>query len=122
MANIVFKLNHVPDEEADKIRELLDENQIDFYETDAGRWGVSVAALWVKDEDQFEHARQIINTFQVEHSKAMRSQYKDDLKAGRVPTFWQLLRSNPVMFTTYWILIAVVLFISVVPIYRFFNH
>ncbi|MFQ3230986.1 MAG: hypothetical protein ACI9DO_002365, partial [Reinekea sp.] len=38
MASIVFRLNNVPEHEADLVRALLLENDIDFYETDAGRW------------------------------------------------------------------------------------
>ena len=43
MATLVFRLKYVPDEEADDIRQLLADHDIDFYETSAGRWQVSMA-------------------------------------------------------------------------------
>ncbi|MFQ3230360.1 MAG: hypothetical protein ACI9DO_001732, partial [Reinekea sp.] len=66
-------------------------------------------------------ARALIDDFQVLHSQNMRAQFQEDLDAGRVPSFWQLLSKSPVMVITYWALIAVVLLITIVPIYRFFN-
>ncbi|MBU2864935.1 DUF2007 domain-containing protein [Reinekea forsetii] len=121
MAKIVFRLNHAPEPEADAVRALLSDHQIEFYETDSGRWGISVAAIWVNnDEDVFE-ARKLINEFQTAHTTAMRAEFEDEKKAGNIPSFWQLLRTSPVMVITYCALIAAVLLISIVPIYRFFN-
>lgn len=121
MASIVFRLNNVPEQEADLVRALLTDNNIDFYETDAGRWGISIAALWVKEDQDKQKARALIDDFQVTHSQTMRAQFQEDLDAGRVPSFWQLLSKSPVMVITYWALIAVVVLITIVPIYRFFN-
>ena len=42
MAMLLFKLNNVPDDEAMDVRQLLDDNGIHYYETDAGRWRVGV--------------------------------------------------------------------------------
>ena len=39
MATLLFRLRHVPDDEADDVRALLEENGIDFYETTPGNWG-----------------------------------------------------------------------------------
>ena len=36
MAVLIFKLRYVPEDEAHEIRELLGDNNIDFYETTAG--------------------------------------------------------------------------------------
>jgi hypothetical protein len=121
MAKLAFRLNNVPVEEADLVRSLLVDQEIDFYETTAGRWGISVAAIWVKTDEEFTRARELIEQFQVGHSRAMRDQYAEDVNAGRVPTLWQLLRSSPVIFITYWLLIGAVVVISVLPIYGYFN-
>lgn len=122
MAKLIFRLNHVPEPEADSVRELLENHQIDFYETDSGRWGVSVAAIWVSHDEDAITARKLINEFQVDHASTMRAQFEAEKKAGQVPSFWQLLRASPVMVITYCMLIAAVLLLSIVPIYRFFNN
>ncbi len=64
MSVLLFKLNGVGDDEADEVRELLEENQIDFYETDAGRWGISVAAIWLKDTEQLEQSKRLLEEYQ----------------------------------------------------------
>jgi len=121
MAKIAFRLNNVPEDEANQVRELLTEHNIEFYETNAGRWGISIAALWVSNDDDFEKARQFIEPFQQDFTKKMREQFEIDKREGRIPTFWQLINANPIMFITYWALIIAVLAITILPIYGFFN-
>lgn len=121
MAKLVFRLNQVPEAEADAVRQLLTDNEIDFYETQEGRWGLSVAALWLKQDDDFAQARALIDEFQQEHSLAMRDEYEQAKRDGKIPTFWQLLRSNPVLFVSYWVLILAVLLLTLVPMFQFFR-
>lgn len=120
MAKLVFRLNHVPETEAAQVRELLEEHEIDFYETESGRWGFSVAGIWIKNNDDFVRTRTLIDAFQVEYSKQAREQYEQDKRDGNVPTFWTLLKQNPAMYLLYWVLIGIILFISTVPIIRYF--
>ena len=48
MSKLLFKMRHVPEDEAQEVRELLASNKIEFFETFAGNWGVSMPALWLK--------------------------------------------------------------------------
>ena len=121
MSKLVFRLNNVPEEEAEAVRQLLADNHIDFYETHAGRWGISVAALWLKNDDDFVHARQLIDEFQQSHLIAMRAQYEQAKKDGLVPTFWQLLRASPFVFISYWVLILAVAALTLFPMFGFFD-
>ena len=52
MRELLFHLRGVTDDEADDVRELLREAGIEFYETQAGRWNLSVPALWLSDGGQ----------------------------------------------------------------------
>ena len=60
MAQLVFRLKNVPEQEADDIRELLSEHDIEFYETSAGRWQISMAGIWVRDKEQALIAKSLI--------------------------------------------------------------
>ena len=60
----VFRLRNVPDDEAEEIRNLLKHNHIDFYETPAGNWGISMPAIWLNDDDQLERAKELIKEYQ----------------------------------------------------------
>ena len=60
MAKLLFRLNGVSDDEANEVRQLLDEAGFDTYETDAGRWRISLAAIWLRNDVEFERARALI--------------------------------------------------------------
>lgn len=74
MAKLLFRLNGVDDDEADAVRTLLDNEAIPYYETHAGRWGLSVAAIWLKDEEYFDRARELIEDYQEERQQWMQEQ------------------------------------------------
>ena len=61
MAKLIFKLKSVPEDEADDIKNLLADNKIDYYESPAGNWEISVHALWLNDESQSARAKQLID-------------------------------------------------------------
>ena len=42
MSKLLFRLRNVPDDEAEEVRQLLEEHGIETYETDAGNWGISL--------------------------------------------------------------------------------
>jgi len=50
MSKILFRLNGVSEDEIEDVRELLTEHDIDFYETPPGNWGISMPAIWVKED------------------------------------------------------------------------
>lgn len=121
MTKLLFRLNHVPETEANAVRKLLTDNDIDFYETSAGRWGFSVAAIWIKNDMEFERARGLIEVFQQEYQRQSRAQYERDKAEGRIPSFWQLIRSNPILYISYIGLIIVIVVLTLLPIVAFWK-
>ena len=122
MAKLLFRLNHVPDTEADAVRNLLVEHNVEFYETHAGRWGFSVAAIWLKNDKKFAQARQLIDAFQAEYQHQSRAQFEQDKAAGRIPTFWQLLRSKPILYISCIGLIVMILLLTLMPLLLFWKQ
>ncbi len=108
MAKILFRLNGVSDDEADDVRELLSHNTIDFYETSAGNWGVSMAAIWIKDEQQYQHARSLLDAYQNERAKRIR----DEFAHGRHKTMLDAIRQNPVNVMIHLALALLVIYLS----------
>ena len=115
----IFKLRNVPDDEADDVRALLAENDIDFYETTAGNWGISAPGIWLKDEHRFAEARALIDTYQVERQQRMRQEYEQLKRQGRQRSVAQLIAENPLRTVLYLIGIAVILYISIKPFLHF---
>lgn len=111
MAQLVFRLKNVPEQEADDIRELLTEHQIEFYETSAGRWQISMAGIWVKDKAQAAQAKQLISEDQAQRAQQATPISGKDWLVG----FLTHARQNPVEFIFTLLAIAMVLSLTLIP-------
>ncbi|MEX1033491.1 MAG: DUF6164 family protein [Cellvibrionaceae bacterium] len=112
MSVLLFRLNNVPEEEAEAVRFVLREGHIEFYETAAGTFGISVAAIWLRDKEQLERARQLIADFQAEHGERMRQLHRAN---GDAESFWMRLRREPAKVILYLLAVGLILYISIVP-------
>lgn len=113
MAKIIFRLNDVSDDEAHDVRELLASHAIDFYETSAGNWGVSMPAIWLKDDDQFEQARELLDAYQKERTIRMRAEYARLKQEGKNKTFFDAVKEKPVSFTIHLAVAWLVIYLSI---------
>lgn len=112
MSKLLFKLRGVPEDEADDIRELLTENEIDFYETAPGNWGFSMPGIWLNDADQFAVARALIDEYQKTRTINAREEVARLKKEGKNRTFLDWAGENPVPFVCYLTIIGVVLYLQ----------
>jgi len=115
MAKLLFKLRDVPEDEAHDIRELLTENDIAFYETHAGNWGIAMAAIWLKEEDQFQVASELIEQYQKQRSEQFHNNYRALQSSGQLPTLMDNIRANPLRFAVYIFSIIIIIYFSVIP-------
>ena len=111
----IFALNNVPDDEATEVKELLSKHQIDIYETPAGKWGISVPALWLKDETQLGTARSLIEDYQRERTIRVREEYERQKNAGKTLTMIDKAKEEPIKFILYLAIIGFILYISIKP-------
>lgn len=118
MPIMLFRLNNVPDDEAEEVRALLTDNGIDFYETHAGNWGVSTAAIWLRDVSRLEEARALLAAYQADRANRVREEYlqseADGLDRGLLDEF----KAHPLRLVVYLAIIVAVLYLSTMP---FFN-
>ena len=115
MSVILFKLKHVPDDEADEVRELLAKNSINYYETSAGKWGISMPAIWLSDEAQFGRARSLIEECQRERVRRVQEQYKKLEREGKIETIVDRIKQKPIQFIFYVAIILFVVYVSIKP-------
>ena len=106
MSRLLFKMRHVPEDEAEDIRQLLGRHNIEFFETFAGNWSISVPALWLKHDEQFETARNLIDDYQNKRTNRIRNEFHE------TKTMWQAFLESPTRFCIYIAAIAIVLYIS----------
>ncbi|WP_126454319.1 DUF6164 family protein [Sulfuriflexus mobilis] len=115
MAVIIFKLNGVPDEEADEVRALLTEKGFEFYETSAGRWGISVAALWLKNNADQPAARALIETFQQHRQTQIKAEHEQLREQGKLENALSRLLHNPLQVIFYILFILLIIYLSLSP-------
>ncbi len=118
MAVLIFKLRYVPDDEAHDVRELLSDNDIDFYETTAGIFGISMPGLWLKNEDQLKQARQLIDEYQQQRHDRAREEYEIRQREGTARTFFDMFKESPVRYIS---LVLIIILLCYLLIFSFFN-
>lgn len=111
MSKLLFRLRGVPDDEAEEVRALLETHQIDFYETTAGNWGISMPAIWVRDESQYQQAKSLLDHYQAARSARVRAEYERLKREGRHKTLWDSFRENPLGFIAYIFIVIVLLYL-----------
>lgn len=119
MAILLFKLRGVPDDEADAIRALLSENRIEYYETTAGNWGISLPAIWLRDDSRLAEARALIARYEQQRQETARQDYAQQKQAGTHRTLFQVARQEPFRLFLYLVIIAIILYLSTVPFINF---
>ncbi len=107
MAVLIFKLRSVPEDEAHEVRELLSDNDIDFYETTAGVFSISMPGLWLKNEDQLQKARQLIDDYQQVRQNKAQEEYNLRQRQGTARTFMDMFKENPAHYISY--ILAIIL-------------
>ena len=115
MAIMLFKLRGVPDDEAEDIRDILEASGIDYYETPPSRWGVSMEAIWLQDEDQLERARALIDEYQQERERRVKEEYSRLKQEGKVVTLMGRIRERPLLFLLSVAMIAFIVYVSIMP-------
>lgn len=93
MAVLIFKLRYVPDDEAQDIRELLLNNNIEYHESSAGLLSISVPGLWVANEEQADQARELIDDYQQLRQERVQEEYRLNKR-----TFTDMFKENPVRY------------------------
>ncbi len=121
MPHLLFKLNGVPEDELIDVRRLLDEHNIDFYETDAGRFGISLAAIWLRDDGEIERARELLQRYQQERYQQARQVYEQQQRDGTAETQLQRFWRQPLRTLLYLAVIAIIIYFSTVPFLTLFN-
>ncbi len=115
MAKLLYKLRGVPEQEANEIRELLERHGIEYYETEAGRWQISLAAIWIRHNDDYVHAKALLDAYHEKLFREVRADYLQRLADGTADTFWQRLQREPLRVILYILAVAFIVYFTVVP-------
>jgi len=121
MAVKLFKLRNVPEDEAEEVRQLLHEHAIAFYETEAGKWGISMPAIWLHDEARLDEAKALIVAYQQQRAGRSRAEYRQLKREGRHQTIAGKISQNPLQFMLLMIMALFILYVSLAPFIHFLS-
>ncbi len=117
MAAQLFQLKNVPTDEAEEIRQLLEQHQFDFYETHAGVFGFSMPAIWLHDESQLEAAQRLLFDYHQQRYQQARENYLTAKDSNEHETLIRKIRRQPLRFLWFSGLSLLVLYISIRPFF-----
>lgn len=109
MAKLLFRLNGVEEDEAEDVRQVLEEAEVPFYETNAGRWRISLAGIWLVDKNDYPRAREILDEYQAKRQAHMQELAKD------LPSLGQSILQRPFHFLLTMIAVAFILGLVLLP-------
>ena len=115
---LLMNLRNVPEEEADAVRALLAEHDIEFYETPPNRWGITAGGIWVRRDDQVTEAKRLLDDFQQRLRASARADYEARKRAGTVPTLGSVFRENPLRILFLLGIVVLVLYLTLIPFLR----
>ncbi len=115
MARQLLRLRNVPEDELSEIYELLETHELDFYETSAGNWGISMPALWLVNDDDYTHARALLDEYSEQRYQRAREEYEYLKQTGKARTFFDIAKENPLKVTFYLAIVGVLVYFSIAP-------
>lgn len=78
MAKRLFSYPFSAENEAEAIRNILAQNNIQFYETPGSRWGFSNPSIWITLNDDFPRAKELFTETQKHYAQQARKNYQQD--------------------------------------------
>jgi len=118
MAVLFFKLRNVPDDEAADVRQLLQDHSIEFYETTAGTWGISMPGIWLHDDSRIAEAKKLLDAYQKNRQIEARAAHEQALARGEKRTMLTLAAEAPLKVALLLAALLFVLYISIMPFMR----
>ena len=115
MSRLILNLRYVPEDEAEEVRAILDDNDIEYYETPPNRWGITAGGIWLADESQAERVEQLMAEYQT--NRALRAQEEQERRRreGEVETLLGFVVRNPLQSVAYAAVIGLILYLSIMP-------
>ena len=115
MAKQLIRLRNVPEDEIAEIYVLLESHEVEFYETSAGNWSISMPALWLIHDDQYPHVRALLDEYSQQRRERVRAEYESLKHEGKARSFLDIVRENPFKVSLYLAIVVVLVYFSIAP-------
>ncbi len=119
MPKLLYSLRGVPEDEIFEIKQLLDENEIHYYETSAGNWGISMPGLWLNNSDELEKAQSLLTEYHQQRAISQRQHYEELKQAHKNRSIVDVFLEKPIRFLIYIGAIAFILYLYIRMLFEF---
>ncbi|WP_020210859.1 DUF6164 family protein [Gilvimarinus chinensis] len=118
MSHLLMRTGGAHFDEVAGLIERLDAEGIEHYQTDSGFWRLGVDALWVRNRDDAERAKQVLQEYQAQYQQEAQAQHHALHARGEAPSFIGQLWRHPIKMLLALAAVAAILAISLVPFMR----
>lgn len=113
MAVLLMKLRQVPEDELIEILRLLDEHEVDYYQTSAGAFGISMPGLWLRDETRADEVKALLSAYAEQRQQEAREAQALQVATRGKRTVGDMFWESPAKFSLRVLLILFLLWFSV---------
>lgn len=117
MSKQLLNLRNVPDDEAEEVRGFLEEHAIEYYETPPNRWGITMGGIWIRHDEDYPRARELMADYQAGRAEQARAEYRDRQRRGEVETMATVIRDRPLQVLVYFAVCAGIVVLMLLPVW-----
>lgn len=121
MPRLLLNLRHVPDDEIEDVRRLMDSNGIDCYDTPPGPLRITAGGIWLRNADDYARARELMDGYQAERASRARAEWQSAREKGEAETLASTIRRHPLkalLAVAGSIFVLMVLFAPLIELFR----
>ncbi len=116
MPKLLLNLRNVPEDEAEEVSALMAEHDIQCYQTPPGPFGITNGGIWLRQPEDYERARALMDEYQAERAMRAREAHEQVRREGRADTLWTLIRRNPIKSAIHLAAIVFILIVFFTPL------
>jgi hypothetical protein len=115
MPELLLKLKNVPEDEYHDVIDILESNNIEYYETNAGFWGLGLAGVWLRERAEYDQAVQLLDVYYQTRQQSAQEEYRLSKEQGTQRTLWSTFMGQPGYFILYLSIIVGLLALTISP-------
>ena len=119
MAKLLFKMYGVPEDEIEDVRALCEQHELEVYETEMGRWGIGIAAIWLRNNEQYEQAKEVLEEYQQQRFANAQESRREVEKFNLMQGLYVKFKQDPDRFFLSLLGMAAILGLSLYPFLTF---
>lgn len=121
MPKILMNLRNVPEDEADAVLNMLNENQIEHYQVPPSAFMISAGSIWVQHDADYPKAKALFDQLQQERAEQAQADWQTQKDQGIQPGLFDALQQHPGRFIAYLAIAVLIVMFMLTPVIQLFR-